>query len=869
MFIKDAVNKAMDYIENLALKISKNELIPKQEQKKPEEIQHTRYDVNNEAGLTTDQVNERIKNKETNRVKNVTDKTYFQIIWNNLFTFYNMLMIAIAVVLWIVIGPEVILNLFFLVILLFNLIIGTAQECKAKTAIRKLKLLSSGKIAVRRNMETIEISPEDIVLDDILVLKAGDQIPVDCVIKSDDMIEVNESLLTGESHPIKKAHGDTLLAGSYIISGTCAALVNKVGLETYICSIESKAKSFKKPKSKLLKHINIIIKTLASIAIPLALIVFWNELMHDTTSFKNAVLYSGTTITYMIPAGLVLIVSLAMQTGVMKLSSKKTLANDLYSVEALSRIDTLCLDKTGTITDGTMTIDSIHTIDPDANIELIMPAYLKAFKTQNQTSKALLTKYDYDTAFKAIETIEFTSERKFSAVKLDNGHIYTLGAPEYLTSDKTVLETAQSFAKYGLRVVLLAQTSKLDEDHIRLKKNKPITLFMIRDNIRPEIKSTMEWFRENDVDIKVISGDNPDTVSYIAMQAGINGWDKCVDMSTVNHIDMEQIVLSNSVFGRTSPEQKAEIIDILKKNKKTVAAVGDGVNDIIFLKKADCSIALANGAPATKNISNIVLLDSNFSNMKTAVLEGRRIVNNIQRSASLFIMKDICWFFITLLPILFGTTHVIEPTVMTLVNIVLTGFASFLLALEPDSTRISGNFVKTVLGKAISSGFFLFLPILFVYIYSFVKCGLDPVAVASYISTNMIPVISLCVTISGLVIFFNLSQPFTHYRRILFFVSLGIILFFLTAIPEFFLINGTTYVNTLLTECDSIGDLISTIWNNQFSFNIYKSMPIDQILIVSIFLVISSILYYITDRIITRALNITMFSDKPLIKDED
>lgn len=824
-----------------------------------------RYHPDISTGLTDEQVAIRTKHKEINDVKSTSEKSYLQIIFNNIFTFYNIFMTAIAVILVLVVGPSVILNLAFLVILIFNVLIGTIQECKSKCSLEKLKLLNKGYVTVIRNGKELQVLHNQIVLDDIVVFKNGDQIPADCIILSDDQVEVNESLLTGESIPVIKTNGHLLLAGSYIISGKCTCIADKIGEDTYLYSIENKAKQLKQTKSKLMIDTGRIIKTLATIAIPLSLIVLINELLSGS-DMKNAVLYWGTTITYMIPAGLLLITSISMATGVVKLATKKTLAQDLYSVEALSRINTLCLDKTGTITDGTMCVDSVHLVDIDINIDMIMSSYLQAMKSENQTSIALSKRYNDENILKAIDTIEFKSENKFSMVKFENGDIYALGATEYLTNKEDLLKLANNSANKGLRVLALVKINgEFNIDTAKSKDNHEVALFMIRDNIRPEIKQTLEWFDENDVDVRVISGDNIGTVSYIAKEAGIRHWDKCVDMSTVNEDDLEYVVMTNSIFGRVTPEQKVQIVEILQKNGRKVSMTGDGINDIGALKKADCSIALANGAPATKNIANLVLLDSNFNNMKDAVMEGRRVVNNIQRSSSLFIMKDFFWFFITIFPILIGMTHQLEPTIMTIVNIILTGCCSFILALEPDRSRIRGNFLKTVLGKAISAGFFMFMPVLLIYIYAFFRVGLDRVAVAEFIA-YMVPVISISVTISGLMIFYKLCQPFTVFRKRLFFTALCVIILLLTAIPEFFLINGTSYLSQLIAENDSVLGIFQSIFNSMFKFEVYKSFTIEHWVLCGSFLLICMVSYNFIDKLVMKVLNITMFSK---MEDED
>lgn len=710
-----------------------------------------------------------------------------------------------------------------------------------------------------------EILVSEIVLDDILELKAGDQIPADCIVMEDKILEVNESLLTGESIPIKKTNGDRILAGSFVISGSARVKADGVGENTYIHSIEAKTKVFKKPQSKLMQSINRIIKTLAYIAVPLAMIVLINQLVSlGVGDYKTAVKNAGFIIPYMIPAGMMLLSSVSMMSGVVNLSKKKVLAQDLSSVEALSRIDTLCLDKTGTLTDGTMTVEKTI-ISGQEDIDGVISSYMAAFVSQNQTSKAIIKKHGCQEIYKAIETVEFSSARKYSAVRFENGDLYALGAPEYLIPDnEKILKLAEDYSKKGSRVVVLVKIvwGKFVEDGLSIKKAKEFATFIIRDNIRPEVPDAMKWFNENGVDIKVISGDNIGTVSYIAKHSGIKNWNKCVDMSKLKEEDnLEALVLSNSVFARVTPEQKAEIVDILKKNGRTVAMTGDGVNDIIALKKADCSIALANGSPATKNVSNLVLLDSNFANMKEAVFEGRRVVNNVQRSSTLFVMKDFLWMFITLWPVLFGLNFDLEPTVMTIVNTFITGIGSLFLAFEPDRRRIEGDFIKNVIGTGIVAGFYMFLPVIFAYGYAAVHCGLDISAISTYIGTTMFPVISICITIAGFVIFAKICKPFTKYRVTLFGIIFLLVVFLLVLIPDFFLMNGTEFMARIMELYgQGIMDIIYGIFKSIFSFEIYSTLGIGQWIMIIMFLLFSTTLYSITDKIVSKYLNITMFN---------
>ena len=860
--------------------------------KKIEDI--NRFNADPDKGLSEEQVKYMQTNGKVNITKSPTNKSYAQIIFGNIFTFFNMLMVAMAILLFGIVGKKVITNLMFLIIIFFNILIGTIQECKSKKTIEKLKLLTDSKIRVRRGGQELEIHPKDIVLDDVLILSAGDQIPVDCIILENNVVEVNESLLTGESVPVKKSKGEMLYAGSFVVSGYSAVKAEKIGNDTYVQSIENKAKLAKQPKSQLMVAIYKIIRVMAYIAVPLSIVVFFNELLHavannpdnlpmfprfwsDENLISNAVFYGGTTITYMIPCGMALLASIAMATGVVNLAQNKTLAQNLYSVESLSRVNTLCLDKTGTLTDGTMSVEDYVVLSnrfDNKQVESLISSYQSAFKAMNQTSNALINRFGNKPTLEVVDSIEFSSARKYSAVKFKDEGWFILGAPEYITKDKDLLDKVNEHAKNGLRVVLLAKVldSFKDENSIPEKKEN-VAMFIIRDTIRPEVKPTMEWFKSNDVDIKVISGDNIGTVSYIAKQSGIDNWDKVVDMSLITeNDDLEEIVMNNSIFGRVNPDQKAEIIAILKKHDRVVGVTGDGLNDLLAFKNADCSIALANGAAATKNVANLILLDSNFANMKEAVFQGRRVVNNIQRSSSLFVMKDFLWMFITILPILLGIPHMIQPTVMTIVNVFITGIASLFISLEPDKTRVTGNFFRNVVEKAVLSGFYMFMPVVLIIAYVLLS---QVIRTGTYDVNSMltvfdgdkitalgwIPVVALCVTIAGFVVFYQNCKPLTKYRKILYFATLGIVVLVLYLIPEYFIISGTE----MLKNTGGFLNIIPYCWKHlgiNAKFGLYLTMTLEQLIFLVAYGIIAYPLYILNQKITGKLLDRLLFTNR-------
>jgi len=831
-----------------------------------EEINNYKYErkiPNINTGLSSVDVDQRIKRGEVNKINQKNENSYIKIIFRNIFTFFNLLLVSIAALFMIVIGPSAIGNISFLLVMITNILISTIQECKSKKTISKLKLITIPKTTVIRNSSEEVITPEDIVLDDIVKLTSGDQIPADCTVIN-GYIEVNESMLTGESDSIKKHEGAFLYGGSFVTSGSCYAVVDKVGNDTYMSSIENKAKKFNRPKSKLISSIMGIIKKLTFIIIPLGLLTFWHTYILNN-DVKSAITAGGTTMVGMIPAGMVLLSSVAMAAGVVKLSKKKTLLRDLYSVESLARIDTLCLDKTGTLTDGTMTVEDVIVYDPETDIRSLMSSYLSAFESNNQTSEALIKKFGRDKQYEIINTIPFSSKRKYSAVEFEDAS-YVLGAPEFLTDDEAILKLAEDKTKDGLRVVILMKLNGRIKNDELPKRKKIIASFAIRDNIRLEVKDTMKWFSENDVEIRVISGDNINTVSYIAKKSGIPNWDKAVSLDTVDERDIEKVVMENFIFGRVTPEQKAQIVDILHAHGRTVAITGDGVNDVLAMKKSDCSVAMANGSSATKSVANVVLLNSNFSNMPATVMEGRRVVNNIQRSSTLFLMKTFFVMFISLYCLLLGFAMPIETSILGIVNILITGLSSTILSIEPSNARITGEFTRNVLGKAIPAGFFMFMPLLFLYGYAFAVCGINIPAINAFIQTK-IPVMALLIIISGFIIFYKVCTPFNRFRRILYVTMLSIAVFLVLSFPQFFLQNSTDFWGSMLAKYDNLGTL-QAYWNiikdsfhSIFSFELFRSFTgIDWGLIVG-FGIFSFVLYYISDILISRVLRIKMFSN--------
>ncbi|MDD4815753.1 MAG: HAD-IC family P-type ATPase [Clostridia bacterium] len=746
----------------------------KKENKKKIDI--VRYNPNIENGLSNIQYQERKNQKLINKSKNKTSKSYLGIILQNTFTYFNLIW-AIIIFAYIYVGSYN--NLLFVIVIFLNTFIAILQECKAKHTVEKLSLITAPKIQVVRNSETKKIFSTNLVLDDIIILEVGNQIPADSILVS-GFVEVNESLLTGESIAIRKKEYDQLLAGSFIVSGTCYARVNKIGNESYIQTIAKEAKKFKSPNSNLFKDLNVIIKYIGIAIIPIAIIMFINN-FYVSNDFNIAIIKTCGALTGLVPAGMFLLVTIALAVGVVKLSKKHTLIQNLYSIEMLARIDMLCLDKTGTITDGTMTVTNVEFLEQNESFDKIIQSCLNAHKTNNSTSQALVKYFGNDLYYFADKIISFSSDRKYNATYFKEFGTYVMGAPEFVCKNinKKLLEKIGSYYEQGKRVLLLAHTDKsiIDEDTELNKSTKPYAIIVIEDHIREDAIETINWFKENGVKIKIISGDNPTTVSNIAKRVGVEDADRCVSLDGVSLIDVSKLADNFTIFGRVSPEQKHKLIKTLKNKGYVVAMTGDGVNDTLALKEADCSVAMADGSDVARNISNIVLMDSKFSSLPSVVKEGRQVINNIQNSSTLFLMKTFFAFFFSLFVIGLHTTYPFESVHLILIEVFVIGIPSFILALEPNSEKIKGEFIAVVLKKAMPSALLLFVNVGIIMI-------LDKFAIISPYETITLTVMVL--TITGLLNLIRLCFPITLLRLATILLSSVLILLSVLIIPEFF-----------------------------------------------------------------------------------
>ncbi|OKZ77927.1 MAG: hypothetical protein BHW01_03625 [Clostridium sp. 27_14] len=663
-----------------------------------------RYNPNIEIGLTTDQVKKRIEENFVNHDTTIPTKSIKRIIYENFFTLFNIINIILAICILCVKSYK---NMLFLLIVIINTAISTIQEIHSKKVVDKLSIVASPKAKVIRNGKTEIIDIHQLVLDDIIILKTGEQIAADCKILSNE-VEVNESCITGETNTIRKKVGDILLSGSYIVSGNTTAKIEHIGEENYTAQISSGAKYVKKIKSEIMTSLDKIIKILTFAIIPIGLLFFANQLHIPGNTYKTAVIKSVAAIIGMIPEGLVLLTSTVLAVSVIRLSKSNVLVQELYCIETLARVDTLCLDKTGTLTEGSLQVEKIIATmsSQQENLKTILQLFAKFSPDSNTTIEAIrdfcnITN-NINENYQLDHAIPFSSEKKWSGISLKNKGSYVLGAPEFVLKEQ--------FNKYkneilsyqeNYRVLSISHSNNKFENNDLPQNLELLGFVLVSDKIRKDAKKTLEYFKNQGVNIKIISGDNPVTVSKIGKQVGLENYDNYIDMSTIKDCDIDKIVENHTIFGRVSPIQKKLIIEALQSNGKTVAMTGDGVNDVLALKTSDCSIAMANGSDAAKNVSQLILLDSNFSSMPKIVAEGRRTINNIERSASLFLVKTIYSCLNAILFLLIGEPYPFEPIQLSLISTVTIGIPSFVLALEPNKERIKGNFLRNVISKSL------------------------------------------------------------------------------------------------------------------------------------------------------------------------
>lgn len=722
-------------------------------------VQTRRFNADIRYGLNSDQVNEYFENGWSNELVEPPSKTVPEIIKSNLFTYFNLVFAVLAALL-ILAGSF--RNLTFLPVILANLFIGIIQEIRAKNTLDKLSVLNAPKALVVREGRQFSIPAEELVLDDIVIFKAGNQICADAIVV-DGEVSVNESLLTGESDEISKKPGDELMSGSFIVSGECYARLDKVGEDSYISKLTLEAKAMNsEEQSEMIRVLDKLVGVVGILIIPIGLLLFGQQFFFSGASFSKSITSMVAAVIGMIPEGLYLLASVALVVSVMRLASKKVLVHDMKCIETLARVNVLCVDKTGTITENTMEVNGEIPMDgydsqSMAPLKQIISDFASAMSSDNITMKAMKDYFNKPSGRKAVSVSPFSSQFKYSGAAFEDGS-YVLGAPEFVLREDydNYREQIEQYSSEGYRVLVFGIYDGVIDGKALTGKVTPLGLVFLSNPIRKEAPETFKYFENQGVEIKVISGDNPVTVSQVALQAGIANADNYIDASTLTTDEaIEDAVLRYTVFGRVTPDQKRKFVRALKKAGRTVAMTGDGVNDVLALKDADCSVAMASGSDAAAQASQLVLLDSNFACMPSVVMEGRRVVNNIERSASLFLVKNIFSFLLSLFSVCFMINYPLEPSQISLISMFTIGVPAFFLALQPNKNIIQGHFLSNVLIKALPAGITDFLVVGALVVFGQVfEVG----------ETDISTACTMLLAIVGFVILYNISKPMNALR---------------------------------------------------------------------------------------------------------
>lgn len=695
-----------------------------------------------------------------NTVEPIISKSYREIIQQHVFTLFNGINVILAIFVFFTGSYR---NMLFMITVILNMLIGLFQEIRSKHMLDKLSLLNQSKIHILKDNQEVEVYIQDVEEKDILVLHAGDEICCDGHILSGN-IECNESMLTGESDAIYKKENDTLLSGSFVVSGKCYMMADKVGQDTYSYSILKHAKRFKRYPSQLRDSIDTIIKWCTYILIPLGCTLFIKQLIK--TNYTTATLNTVAAVVGMIPEGLVFLTSVALAISSFKLAKQDVLVQELYCIETLARTDTLCLDKTGTLTQGKLSVCHVEALE---KVDGIIGDMMQALPDDNATAVALRTYFNKQNHNKVISFVPFSSQRKYSSVTFEDGE-YKLGAYSYIAKNKSIRVEKQieEYTKQAMRVVVL------------MKNDFVLAYICLRDELRPDAKDTLNFFKKQGVDIKLISGDDPKTVQALAKKAGFES--ESIDMSCVQ--DVESVVDSYSIFGRVTPEQKKELVLALKKRNKTVAMTGDGVNDVMALKEADCSIAMGSGSQACKSVASLVLLENQMNALPVTLYQGRCVINNIQRTASLFLVKTLFSIGLSLLTLVCLKNYPFKPIQLTLISALATGIPSFILTLEPNGSIVKGDFLKNVFSKAIPGAVCVILSVIGVSI------------VGHFVPVSSSQYSTMCTILAGvnaLVVLIRVCVPMTTLRKTLVVVMCSIFLCAMVLFKHFFYIVNLTW----------------------------------------------------------------------------
>lgn len=717
-----------------------------------------RYNPNINEGLNIEQIEERKANNLVNFDTTVPTKSIISIICSNFFTIFNLINLLLAIAVFLVHEYR---NMLFIGLVIINTAISTIQEIHSKRVIDKLSLISSNKVKCQRNGKQEIISINEIVLDDILLFETGNQIVTDSILLEGE-IEVNESFVTGEADPVMKKVGDMILSGSFVVSGRGTAKVEHIGEDNFTSKISKETRYIKKIKSEIMTSLNKIIKTVSILIIPIGALLFMGQLNIEGALLKDAVVHTVAAIIGMIPEGLVLLTSTVLAVSVIRLSKSNVLVQELFCIETLARVNVLCLDKTGTITEGKMEVKDIIPIKiQESEMQEILAQMAKTSEDNNATMTAIKEYFvEQKEEWQVKKKIPFSSDKKWSGIEFAEKGLYIIGAPEFILKEKSK-ELQDTIAKYteDYRVLLLATSNNAIEGKELPSDIEALGLVLITDKIRENAEKTLNYFKEQGVDIRIISGDNPVTVSKIAKRAGVESADNLIDCSTLKtEEEIKEAVKKYKVFGRVTPIQKKQIVAALKELGNSVAMTGDGVNDIIALKEADCSIAMAAGSDAARNVSQLVLLDSDFASMPKIVAEGRRTINNLERSASLFLSKTIYSSLMAILFIITSAPYPFMPIQLSLIGLVCIGIPSFVLALEPNEERVKGKFIGNVISKSIPTGLTVILNIIIVLmIYKIYDLPVEIYATICVILT----------VFTGFMLLIKIARPFNLLRAIL------------------------------------------------------------------------------------------------------
>ena len=750
-------------------------------------IPTTRYRPDHQTGLTAQQVQEHRMHGWTNQPVDPPSKTTKEIIQENVFTYFNLIFLVLAVLLCLVGSFR---DLTFLPVIVLNTLIGIIQETRAKKVLDNLTMLNAPHAMVIRDGKKSQINAEDLVIDDIVIFEAGNQVCADAEVCAGE-VQVNESLLTGESDEITKRKGDQLMSGSFIVSGQCHARLDKVGADSYISRLTLEAKAMQNTEqSEMIRSLDKLVKWVGVAIIPIGIILFIQAFVFQGEGFRSSVTSMIAAVIGMIPEGLYLLASVALAVSSIRLAQKKVLLHDMKCIETLARVNVLCVDKTGTITENTMEVQDVIPTKEYEEGELrplseLLGDFTAAQSSDNITMEAMKRYFKIASGKKAVAKTGFSSASKYSSVTFEEAS-YVLGAPEFVLKEQyeNYEEAISAHASKGARVLVFG-TAKEEPDGKPLKEAvTPLAYVLLANPIRQEAKETFTYFAEQGVEVKVISGDNPLTVSEVAKEAGIAGAERYVDASTLHtEEEMRAAVLNNAVFGRVTPNQKRKFVQILKEEGKTVAMTGDGVNDVLALKDADCSIAMASGSDAAAQASQLVLLESDFSCMPEVVLEGRRVVNNIQRSASLFLVKNIFSFLLSLVSFVFMFTYPLEPSQISLISMFTIGVPAFFLALEPNKNIIKGHFLTNVFLKALPAALTDVLAVgaLVIFGRTFGVSSAD-------ISTAA----TMLLSIVGFMILYTISAPMNVLRGVILGGCIVALLFCSIFLNDLFAITGMT-----------------------------------------------------------------------------